>query len=340
MSRPGSTGTQYLTRGSGTGKFVYSRALPPDVAPYVVGEIDQPWARKKARLTRKKVIKVSLKTGDLPTAHKRFIQVAARVDNLIEKGLKLARQSAYSPQNPTMLASLDAQQIGVLAQQIHHDIVAADDARWNRQAPSEGLEALLLRLVDKLAPDRRYSAQEVADLAQRTLDRQAQRALTDRRLSSVESGFDEFEADLDPAGFTQMIAASGSGMPLSTSAQQMEALKEASHVATAPGLVDEVLARNGLAIARDHPDRLHAAPELLRAQRRGNCYDNAVAESFFNLLKRERIRRKVYRTRDEARADVFDYIEMFYNPTRKHARNGMLSPVEFERRHKARAEGF
>jgi putative transposase len=71
--------------------------------------------------------------------------------------------------------------------------------------------------------------------------------------------------------------------------------------------------------------------------RRGNCHDNAVAESFFNLLKRERIRRKVYRTRDEARANVSDYIEMFYNPTRKHARNGMLSPVEFERHHKAKA---
>lgn len=65
--------------------------------------------------------------------------------------------------------------------------------------------------------------------------------------------------------------------------------------------------------------------------RRGNCHDNAVAESFFNLLKRERIRRKTYRTREEARQDVFDYIEMFYNPKRKHVRNGMLSPVEFER---------
>ncbi|WP_022734437.1 IS3 family transposase, partial [Thalassospira lucentensis] len=65
--------------------------------------------------------------------------------------------------------------------------------------------------------------------------------------------------------------------------------------------------------------------------RRGNCYDNA-AESFFNLLKRERIRRRVYKSRDEARQDVFDYIEMFYNPKRKHSTNGMLSPVEFERR--------
>ena len=45
------------------------------------------------------------------------------------------------------------------------------------------------------------------------------------------------------------------------------------------------------------------------------------------------IRRRAYRTRDEACQDVLDYIEMFYNPTRKHVRNGMLSPVEFERRH-------
>ncbi len=64
--------------------------------------------------------------------------------------------------------------------------------------------------------------------------------------------------------------------------------------------------------------------------RRGNCHDNAVAESFFQLLKRERIRRRTYPTRDEARRDVFEYIELFYNPKRKHTNNGMLSPVDFE----------
>ncbi|HEX7854506.1 MAG TPA: IS3 family transposase [Sphingobium sp.] len=73
--------------------------------------------------------------------------------------------------------------------------------------------------------------------------------------------------------------------------------------------------------------------------RRGNCHDNAVAESFFNLLKRERIRRRTYKTREEARQDVFDYIEMFYNPIRKHVRNGMLSPVEFERQQALMAQG-
>jgi putative transposase len=73
--------------------------------------------------------------------------------------------------------------------------------------------------------------------------------------------------------------------------------------------------------------------------RRGNCQDKAVAESFFNLLKRERIRRRAYKTRTEARQNVFDYTKMFYNPKRKHVRNGMLSPVEFERQQKMKTEG-
>jgi len=66
--------------------------------------------------------------------------------------------------------------------------------------------------------------------------------------------------------------------------------------------------------------------------RRGNCHDNAVAESFFHLLKRERIRRRTYPNREAARQDIFEYIEMFYNPRRKHTSNGMLSPVDFENR--------
>jgi putative transposase len=70
--------------------------------------------------------------------------------------------------------------------------------------------------------------------------------------------------------------------------------------------------------------------------RRGNCHDNAVAESFFQLLKRERIRRKVYTTREEARSDIFDYIEMFYNTRRRHGFNNQLSPVEYERRYQER----
>lgn len=73
--------------------------------------------------------------------------------------------------------------------------------------------------------------------------------------------------------------------------------------------------------------------------RRGNCHDNAVAERFFNLLKRERIWRRTYKTRAAARQDVLDYIEMSYNLKRKHVRNGMPSPVEFERQQEAKTKG-
>lgn len=67
--------------------------------------------------------------------------------------------------------------------------------------------------------------------------------------------------------------------------------------------------------------------------RRGNCHDNAVVESFFQLLKRERIKRRVYATRDEARSDVFDYIEMFYNVKRRHNHADRLSPVNYEKQY-------
>lgn len=64
--------------------------------------------------------------------------------------------------------------------------------------------------------------------------------------------------------------------------------------------------------------------------RRGNCWDNAVAESFFGSLKKERIRKRIYKTRELARADVFDYIEVFYNRQRRHEHLGGISPEAFE----------
>lgn len=69
---------------------------------------------------------------------------------------------------------------------------------------------------------------------------------------------------------------------------------------------------------------------ILSMSRRGNCYDNAVAESFFSSLKKERIKKRIYGTRAEARADIFDYIEVFYNRKRRHSYLDNVSPYEFE----------
>jgi putative transposase len=65
--------------------------------------------------------------------------------------------------------------------------------------------------------------------------------------------------------------------------------------------------------------------------RSGNCWDNAAMESFFSTLKTERTSRRNYQSRDEARADVFDYIERFYNLRRRHSTLGYLSPADYEK---------
>ena len=67
--------------------------------------------------------------------------------------------------------------------------------------------------------------------------------------------------------------------------------------------------------------------------RKGNCHGNAVAESFFSLLKRERVKWEIYKTRNDVRSDVFNYIEFFYNRTRRHGNNDGVSPVEYETRY-------
>lgn len=73
--------------------------------------------------------------------------------------------------------------------------------------------------------------------------------------------------------------------------------------------------------------------------RRGNCHDNAVAESFFANLKKEKTRRQQYRTRNDARAAMFEYIEMFYNPKRRHTHNGRVAPTVYEQRYFKQTKG-
>jgi putative transposase len=64
--------------------------------------------------------------------------------------------------------------------------------------------------------------------------------------------------------------------------------------------------------------------------RRGNCWDNAVAESFFSSLKKERIKKRIYTTRELAIAEIDEYIETFYNRTRRHSHLSGVSPEVFE----------
>ena len=84
--------------------------------------------------------------------------------------------------------------------------------------------------------------------------------------------------------------------------------------------------------AHDYKDVLNKHGVRASMSRKGNCYDNAAQESFFHSLKTELVYREHYRTRDEARASVFDYIEAFYNRERLHSSLGYCSPDQFEAR--------
>lgn len=83
----------------------------------------------------------------------------------------------------------------------------------------------------------------------------------------------------------------------------------------------------------DWRDFLKAHNREHSMSRCGNCHDNAVAESFSQLLKRERIRRRIYAIRDKARQDIFDYIEIFHNPKHRHSFSNEKSRVEFEKQY-------
>ena len=77
----------------------------------------------------------------------------------------------------------------------------------------------------------------------------------------------------------------------------------------------------------------HLEPSM---SRKGNCWDNAVVESFFSSLKKERIKKQIYKTRELALHDVADYIDRFYNRTRRHSHLDGVSPEQFEAAHKPR----
>ena len=81
----------------------------------------------------------------------------------------------------------------------------------------------------------------------------------------------------------------------------------------------------------------HLEPSM---SRKGNCWDNAVAESFFSSLKKGRIKKQIYKTRELALNDVADYIDRFYNRTRRHSHLGGVSPEQFEAAHKAQRQGL
>jgi transposase InsO family protein len=106
--------------------------------------------------------------------------------------------------------------------------------------------------------------------------------------------------------------------------------------ALGPGLIHHS-DRGSQYASNDYQAALTQHKMLCSMSRKGDCWDNAVAESFFSTLKTERVHHRLYRDRAEARRDIFEYIAVFYNRVRLHSTLGYLSPAQFESRTLARA---
>ena len=96
-----------------------------------------------------------------------------------------------------------------------------------------------------------------------------------------------------------------------------------------PGLIHHSDRGRGYA-SHDYQAALLEHEMRCSMSRKGDCWDNAVVESFFSSLKTERVHHRLYRSRSDARRDIFDYIEVFYNRTRRHSHLGGVSPETFE----------
>jgi transposase InsO family protein len=96
-----------------------------------------------------------------------------------------------------------------------------------------------------------------------------------------------------------------------------------------PGLIHHT-DRGSQYAANAYQRLLKARGTICSMSRKGDCWDNAVAESFFHTLKSELVHHNDYRTRDQARRSIFDYIEAFYNRKRRHSHNGNRAPLALE----------
>lgn len=144
MPRPTTSGTPYLVLRPDSGKYAYWRNLDPRIAPSVFGSIVTSWTLSGHRLNGEAVVKVSLKTGDLALAWKRWSEVHPQVERLIEKATARVRQDAAAGapavDRPPMAApasaetaparSLTSEDRAAIAEQARHDLITEDDQAW------------------------------------------------------------------------------------------------------------------------------------------------------------------------------------------------------------------
>jgi len=222
------------------------------------------------------------------------------------------------------------------ARRVWHDVLAQGlDCGLHR------IERLMRGLALRARPRRRGLPKDVgerSEIADNVLDRQFQAEAPNRKWVADFTYIWTTEGWLYAAVVIDLFSRRVVGLSMQASVTShlvADALMMAVWRRSKPGAVLHHSDQGSQYTSEHFQDLLKEQGIRCSMSRAGEVWDNSAMESFFSSMKTERVARKVYRTRDEARADVFDYIERFYNPRRRHSTLGYVSPIEFENARRA-----
>ncbi len=266
MARHGTNGRTFLVLRPDSGQYIYNRVLRPDIAPYVSGTLDLPWAPEARCLEGKTAIKISLQTGDLTIAQRRWAQLHPQIERLVlqaaEKVRSKNRQAAAGA--PRLLNGLSGENIAQLAGQARHDILAEDDRRWTDPHFRSPLAQVVAGLIEaakqtggKVSGDARQAAQDVAA-------RHLKRINKSGKLADFDCSMSEGKIDAG-AEILDRLASFKKGDKLPDDLREI-LFQEPNEFFQIPNDIENTLLENGISLAKGHPDRQRLALALLRAE--------------------------------------------------------------------------
>lgn len=249
MARPSLSGLPYLVVRPDSGKYAYWRILPKNVAPFLEGKLTLPWTPIPTILNAPKIIKLSLKTGDKPTAQLRWAQVHAQVDSLIAAALEKINQTKKTEDARKHLKKVDTltqAQIDVIAGQARHDVLADDDATWTNADKTKPLTNLVGQILSDQAGVNKLGILERS----RAISGRLERRVVSAALKSRKLGY--LDQDL-------ILSKLNSVSNSETARDEIKTQSELS----------DRLAENGFELAKHDGSRLKLGVAILRAKRQG-----------------------------------------------------------------------
>ncbi len=266
MGRSSSTLSPFLVPRPDSGKYVYQRKLPPELRPLAVGTVSLPWKARLRALEAQTTIKISLGTGDLPTARTRRDEIHVQVEAIVERAR--SRLDALNRAKLAMhVGDLAAAEIRSMAGQTRHDILVADDEAAIDRAWRSPLSDLILAI--RAGAGLATSTGDVVQTAQDLEHRKAKGDLIDRDVRLFDQAIEEGHIEADDDLVDRLLKISEVADPTKMRLDKADVatlFKRPQDVETIPGPVDAALSDNNIALPPDHPDRRRLALELLRAK--------------------------------------------------------------------------